>query len=810
LRPLRLGSGAAQWSITTSGHFTATADNTYDIGASGANRARTIYAGTSVVAPLVSATNFLASGSSTLQNFTFVNATGTSATTTNFFSTTASSTNLFASLAQIGGSVFNVTAGGNVGIGTTNPGAKLQVKGISYLGSASPTLSGSQGQLYINGDWDGTGDAQVQIEGATAPNKRLRLGYDTTNNLGYIQATEIGVGNKNLSLNPAGGNVGIGTTTPAGPLYVAGASRVLNLDYTLSDGGFVYASFRRSAEEKWWLRSDTTTNELRFEAKSGGASINALTLLQSGNVGVGTSTPASKFAVSGGASIGSNYNIAAPTNGLIVEGNLGIGTTNPNVKASILSSAAAQTALRISDGVNYTIDFGYTGSGVGYLGGQVGSALALNTNGTEKVRITTAGNVGIGTTTPIDKFDVYGNARVSGLGANGGFYADNGALVDVFSLTRQNTVATGDLSITAYGGIGLTGGKTNSTPAASGFGLYLNTSNNVGIGTTSPFAKLSVAGDAYIGGNLTATGTLSVLGGLTSLSNLLVTGSSTLQNFTFVNATGTSATTTNFFAATASSTNLFASLAQIGGSAFNVVSNGSVGIGTTNPQSTLNVYNASSAGALVLANNITGNTGSDGFALTIDSGGFARLIQRENNGIAFLTNNTEAMRILSGGNVGIGTTTPAEKLSLAGNAYIGGNLTATGTVTAQSGKLTNQNALALGTLPNGYLGYTGYHDSVFLSNNLAYTGGGDPGLAANQVYIRDAGSNNVAGMMLFVKGNGSESATRFNIYSAPTSTGAGTTPASLTARAISRRAAVRARLTARRLLARRTSPAASP
>jgi hypothetical protein len=47
-----------------------------------------------------STTNFLATGSSTLQRFTFTNATGTSATTTNFFSTTASSTNLFSTIGK--------------------------------------------------------------------------------------------------------------------------------------------------------------------------------------------------------------------------------------------------------------------------------------------------------------------------------------------------------------------------------------------------------------------------------------------------------------------------------------------------------------------------------------------------------------------------------------------------------------------------------------------------------------------------------------------------------------------------------------
>jgi len=47
------------------------------------------------------------------------------------------------------------------------------------------------------------------------------------------------------------------------------------------------------------------------------------------NIGFGTTTPLSRLAVSGGASIGANYNIAAPSNGLIVQGNVGIGNSSP-------------------------------------------------------------------------------------------------------------------------------------------------------------------------------------------------------------------------------------------------------------------------------------------------------------------------------------------------------------------------------------------------------------------------------------------------------------------------------------------------
>ena len=62
-------------------------------------------------------------------------------------------------------------------------------------------------------------------------------------------------------------------------------------------------------------------------------------VLINNKVGLGTSNPANKLSVIGGASIGpSTYNVAAPSNGLIVEGNVGIGTTNPVSKLHVKSS----------------------------------------------------------------------------------------------------------------------------------------------------------------------------------------------------------------------------------------------------------------------------------------------------------------------------------------------------------------------------------------------------------------------------------------------------------------------------------------
>ena len=91
----------------------------------------------------------------------------------------------------------------NVGIGTPAPGAPLEV----------------QRDGNITASWQ---NAQVRISGRTDPRMQLNLGYDSTNNVGVVQPGQAGVAFTNLSLNPSGGNVGIGTSAPKARLHVQG------------------------------------------------------------------------------------------------------------------------------------------------------------------------------------------------------------------------------------------------------------------------------------------------------------------------------------------------------------------------------------------------------------------------------------------------------------------------------------------------------------------------------------------------------------------------------------------------------------
>ena len=96
----------------------------------------------------------------------------------------------------------DISATGNVGVGTASPSFKMSV----------------------STDATGSDPAIVELRGATNSSRHLLLGYETTANYGYISAGEAGVGFKTLALNPNGGNVGVGTNAPTQLLSVNGTA----------------------------------------------------------------------------------------------------------------------------------------------------------------------------------------------------------------------------------------------------------------------------------------------------------------------------------------------------------------------------------------------------------------------------------------------------------------------------------------------------------------------------------------------------------------------------------------------------------
>ena len=100
-----------------------------------------------------------------------------------------------------------------LGIGTITPGYSLDVLGI-ISASVDATYNGENGAIIAGN--------------ATTPEKRLFIGYDGTNDVGFIQSLYSGVSYKNLVLNPTAGYVGIGTITPTHLLQVDGTTQLMS------------------------------------------------------------------------------------------------------------------------------------------------------------------------------------------------------------------------------------------------------------------------------------------------------------------------------------------------------------------------------------------------------------------------------------------------------------------------------------------------------------------------------------------------------------------------------------------------------
>ena len=122
-----------------------------------------------------------------------------------------------------GTEVMSLLHGGNVGIGTANPNAKLEVNSAITFATLD-----TFGQLVVKAASGSTGDM-------------LNIGVDTANSVAFIQAIERGVNTIPLSLQRYGGNVGIGMTNPGTKLDVSGQIRT-NDSFLLQSGSTAIGS----------------------------------------------------------------------------------------------------------------------------------------------------------------------------------------------------------------------------------------------------------------------------------------------------------------------------------------------------------------------------------------------------------------------------------------------------------------------------------------------------------------------------------------------------------------------------------------
>jgi len=474
-----------------------------------------------------------------------------------------------------------IDSNGNFGIGTTSPNRKLTV-----AGEISSNYGSNQGALWL-------GDIALQQGSFTSYGI---LDYTLHNGGGYSQIMRI----------QGNGNVGIGTTSPAYKLDVNGSSRVqgnLYLNGNIEYNGLVGSDFYISTIQGGGIVYQADQNGHRFQTYLG-AWIDRLIITDGGNVGIGTTSPAYK---------------------LDVIGNLRLLVNNEAVRFQSVDSNGNYITMHNGSG-----GYGYIGSNFHLIGG--GSASDLGIRGesnlvfssggaVERMRITSGGNVGIGTTSPGAKLDVNGHINVTSAAINFG---------------GSGSPLSTDPAIYRIGGV-------NDLAFAIGLSerMRITSSGYVGIGTTSPVRPLDVSADSGATAINIRARSLNDYGVL-SFSNS--TASEIISNI-YINRTGT-----NIGALIFETNN--------GGSSpserMRIASSGNVGIGTTSPAYKLQVVNSGNT-LLQLNGNNTAGTIDTGFTISADDFKNIYLFQRENASTIFGTNNNERMRITSGGNVFIAT-----------------------------------------------------------------------------------------------------------------------------------------------------------
>ena len=559
----------------------------------------------------------------------------------------------------------NITfAADNVGIGTTSPAVDLEIKTANNNNSDEEGL-----RLYNAGGGVGAGVRIGLGVGATYAEK------------GHIRTDIVSGGAGRLFLGSNGtdrlvinenGNVGIGTTSPgAYKLNVAGGGRFsANVDFAnnfgirgiKTDSSAIFITRINSSNELVINENANTTVPTRIigdyitlePTNFLGVAAEAVRIIDGGNVGIGTSAPEDKLDIVGQLRIsdnktantnktnrirGEHYNIAEEPNTFMFMNSFSTTNTLNIGGGSSIENAATQ--------LNF-----YT------------AANNTTTTGSARMSITSAGKVGIGTTSPVAKFEVtdgsssitlqeYSNGAAIFLdGVNGDFTGG-----DYFHILANSN---------SYLGLGGYGG--GATP------LNISNVGKVGIGTTSPATRLYVketgaantaifenSGQAY---SFAAIKVAEAQNNKAVLSFAVGNALASTDIFGEINGIVTNnggALTGDLYFKTNQGDNMQERM--------RILANGNVGIGTTSPIDPLNVQSTGASDyAFRIFRSTSTTQGLAGFYEGSANQGQLWLLKGDNS--AGVLVNSDGDTYFNGGNVGIGTSSPSYKLSINGSAGI--------------------------------------------------------------------------------------------------------------------------------------------
>ena len=480
------------------------------------------------------------------------------------------------------------------------------------------------------------------------------------------------------------GNVGVGTTAPTGQfantninygaLGNGGAHNFFNWSKATSGGGWA-ASISSNGSLGLVVSTDDTTGATPFLVTAGAYSSSS-----------STRTNDSIFAVKG-------------------NGNVGIGTTAPTDQLTLGSTSFG----------NLTLSQNSNGAFIGTRNA-AGSAdvLRLGTSYTERLRIDSSGNVGIGTNNPIQKLSVVGAGSTTDARALGLFDGNIGASTNIYGIGVGNagteylmmglnknsvtgSVPSGATFISTFntaGTLSLGRGGSNGLPSTTD--LFINSSGNVGVGTITPAVALEVSGV--------------IRSTRSDYAKLLLTNTASPYEWAVENKTDKFTITDVTAGSSARLT---------------IDTSGSIGIGTQNPLEKLHVQGNISMGspdfstrAINMYQSASGGINAYGLYFDGLSPGSYRSDIRV-NGVSVLS-------VTQNQRVGVGTTSPGSKLEVTNGTNSNGALTVSASGTAPGNFASMNYTTGTATWAQGTEAANGryfIYNNTASSDQLTFSGG---------------------------------------------------------------------------------------
>ena len=265
------------------------------------------------------------------------------------------------------------------------------ISGSNNFGDATDDHHSFTGSLSVSGSGTVTGSFTVEgpstIDELTATSLtatgNVSSSITSTGSFGSVVAGGTGVSTF------TGGNVGIGTTAPDAPLHVSASSGTVAHIYGGSsptilfeaDGGDPNFIFKQGGSNRFLIGYEDSADGFRFDSYTGSWATR-LFVSSSGEVGIGTTAPDST----------SQLHIQSAFGELRIEGTND--ASSAEVAHLILEASTDRRAGITIEGDSNDIQ--------AFMGRPYDSAntLAFETDATERMRITSAGNVGIRTATP--------------------------------------------------------------------------------------------------------------------------------------------------------------------------------------------------------------------------------------------------------------------------------------------------------------------------------------------------------------------------------------------------------------------------